>query len=153
MRVTRCPVRASVEGMKRILIVEDDAVRERRIRSWLPAGWRAVVATSAGAAIGTLRLDRGRVYSAIALDHDLQARRASDRDLHLSGEDVAEAIASFVDPSVHVLIHSMNTARRGSMAEFLRQAGFAVEVIPISDLGPERLQSWLEESARETGDE
>ena len=137
---------------RRILVVEDDPAREQRIRSWLPADFRPVVATSAGAAIGILKRDGGAVYSAILLDHDLQSRRASDRDKLLNGEDVAEAITTYVDRGVRILIHSMNPTRRGSMATRLRQAGFTVEVIPMQELSAERLVAWLDEIRQENGD-
>jgi hypothetical protein len=75
--------------MTRILIIEDDANREARLKSWLPAEVRAVVATSPGKAIGILRRDSGVVYAGIVLDFDLQLRRATASDLHLSGHHVA----------------------------------------------------------------
>ncbi len=51
----------------RILIIEDDQAREERIKSWLPDHVRPVVVASAGAAIGTLRLDSGFVYAGVML--------------------------------------------------------------------------------------
>jgi CheY-like chemotaxis protein len=129
--------------VKRILVVEDDPAREQAIRSWLPPAVRPVVAPSAGAAIGTLRRDRGMVYAAILLDHDLQSRRASEEDHHLSGEHVADAIVDHVDRAVPILIHSMNPSGRATMASRLRRAGFTVAVVPIEELSAEGLQAWL----------
>lgn len=127
----------------RILVVEDDPAREQTIRSWLPTDIRPVLATSAGAAIGTLRLDRGAVYAGIMLDHDLQSRRAGGHDEHLCGQDVVEAIVEYVDRDVPILIHSMNSIGRAAMASRLRKAGFSVEVIPMSALTPVELEEWL----------
>lgn len=129
--------------MRRVLIVEDDPERESLLRSWLPENWRAVVATSAGAAIGILRLDRGRVYSAILLDHDLQGRCSSEADRHLSGVDVVQAIEDYIDRSVPVLTHSMSATGRAAMASRLRSAGFAVAVEPMEELTAEKLVEWL----------
>jgi hypothetical protein len=129
--------------VKRILVVEDDPAREKALRSWMPAHIRPVVAPGAGAAIGTLRRDKGSVYSAILLDHDLQSRRASEQDEHLSGEHVVDAIADYVDRAVPILIHSMNPAGRAAMASRLRRAGFTVEVVPMEALTAERLREWL----------
>jgi hypothetical protein len=56
----RTPERA--KPMLRLLIVEDDLIRERTFRSWLPPDVRAVVARSACRAFGILRLDPSRVY-------------------------------------------------------------------------------------------
>ena len=55
--------------MIRILTIEDDPPREADLRSWLPAGViYAVVATSAGKAVGIVSRDRGKVYAGIVLD-------------------------------------------------------------------------------------
>ena len=56
----------------RILIVEDDSDRLREIKSWMPPDVFVSNVTDAGAAIGLIKRDRGRVYAGIMLDHDLQ---------------------------------------------------------------------------------
>lgn len=84
----------------RILIVEDDPDRARRLQSWLPEGVRTVVVASAGRALGVLHRDRGSVYAGILLDHDLQEQAATDSDRHLSGSDVVDAIIMNV-PSMY----------------------------------------------------
>jgi hypothetical protein len=81
----------------RILIIEDDPARERSLLSWLPADIKAVVARSAGAAMGILRLDSGRVYAGVILDHDLAQAPMSASDPLLSGQNVVHAIAEHVD--------------------------------------------------------
>ena len=47
----------------RILIIEDDPAREERLRSWLPADMSAMIARSAGTAMGILKRDKGKVYA------------------------------------------------------------------------------------------
>ena len=69
----------------RILIIEDDQERIKRLLSWMPADVRTVVTTSAGKAIGLLKRDRGNVYAGILLDHDLQEQVAAENDRYLSG--------------------------------------------------------------------
>ena len=68
----------------RILIVEDDPERARRLQSWLLQDARTVVVASAGRTLGVLHRDRGSVYAGILLDHDLQKQAATDSDRHLS---------------------------------------------------------------------
>ena len=138
--------------MLRILLVEDDPGRERRLRSMLPADVRTVVARSAGAAIGVLAHDPGRVYAGVILDHDLQQRAMTDADRLLSGQDVVNAIVQHVDRAVPILIHSMNTTQRGVMAAILERAGYEVTTIPASVLDSSALSRWLN-SVRENQDE
>lgn len=132
----------------RVLIVEDDPAREARLRGWLPEGFRAVVVPTAGAAIGTLRMDPGSVYSAILLDHDLQNRATIASDLERSGRDVADAIIRHVAREVPVLVHSMNASRAGPMVQLLRRAGFVATQVPMADLDERFLRAWLEAARR-----
>ena len=137
-----CPKQATIT---RILIIEDDPNREARLKSWLPADVRAVVAASAGKAIGILRRDSGLVYAGIVLDFDLQLRRGTASDLHLSGRDVALAITEYVSRDVQILVHSENTSKRSLMVYSLRLAGFDVTQVPMHLLTADRFCAWLAE--------
>lgn len=127
------------------MIIEDDANREARLKSWLPADVRVVMATSAGKAIGILRRDSGAVYAGIVLDFDLQLRRATASDLHLSGRHVVLAIIEYVSRDVQILVHSENTSQRPLMVHSLRLAGFDVTKIPMHLLSAGRFCAWLGE--------
>lgn len=145
-------------AMLRVLIVEDDAAREERLRELLPEDFRGVVARSAGAALGILRRDRGSVFKAILLDHDLQQRAVTEADRALSGSQVVELIIAQVSPDVPVLVHSMNPAKAAAMARRLEVAGFWVTRIPMAELrqmdptSKNRLTDWIAE-VRETWEE
>jgi hypothetical protein len=131
--------------MLRLLIVEDDPVREQTLRTWLPADVRPVVARSAGRAPGILRLDPGRVYAGIVLDHDLQGQVASEADPFLSDQDVVRAIIRYASPEVPVLVHSMNTQGSLRMVHVLAQAGFEVTKIPMEALTQASFLAWLQD--------
>ena len=124
--------------------MEDDLQRERLLLSWLPPEVKPLVATSAGKAIGILRVDRRTVYAGIVLDYDLQARKASEADRYLSGEDVTQAIIEHISRHVPILIHSMNVSQRGVMARKLERAGFEVTRIPMDVLTAESFREWVD---------
>ena len=127
----------------RILIVEDDLDREKLLVSWLPPGVKAIVATSAGKAMGILRVDRS-VYAGIVLDHDLQARKAAESDRYLSGQDVTQAIIRHISRHVPVLIHSMNASQRAVISSQLQRAGFEVTTMPMDALTSELFRAWVD---------
>jgi len=131
--------------MTRILIIEDDPQREARLRSWLPADIHAVVATSAGKAIGIISRDCGSVYAGIVLDFDLQLRRAAASELHLCGHDVVLAIIEHISRDTQILVHSENTSQSPLMVRSLRQAGFDVTQIPMHLLTVDSFSAWLAE--------
>jgi hypothetical protein len=139
-----------MQSIFRVLIVEDNLSRIHRFQEWIPAGMRAVIATSAGQAMGILRRDRGNVYGAVLLDHDLQERVASESDRLLSGRDVADVVIENVSKDVPILIHSMNTAGARGMADALKRAGFDVTVVPMSCLDREAVVEWLKEAREQT---
>jgi hypothetical protein len=58
----------------------------------LPSWAKLVWAQSAGAALGVVRRDTGRVYGGVLLDHDLEQRAKTVDDESLSGTDVALAL-------------------------------------------------------------
>lgn len=142
------PERDRIENF-RILLVEDDAERAERIRSWLPRGVKLTVVTSAGKALGLIQRDRGRVYAGIMLDHDLQEQTATSTDRYLSGMDVVESVIRYVSKEVPVFVHSGNVSQAPVMAVRLEKAGFWVTRIPIVRLKREDLLGWLED-VRET---
>ncbi len=129
----------------KILIVEDDRKREKLFECWMPHGFRAIFAKTAGAALGMLERDRGYVYAGICLDHDLQQRAVIVSDYDLSGSTVVRAVVRHISPDVPVLIHSRNLKRSSYMARKLVDAGFDAVRIPMDELGCERFQGWLEE--------
>jgi CheY-like chemotaxis protein len=127
----------------RVLIVEDNPDRENCLRSWLPPDVRPVVATSAGRAVGILRLDRGTVYAGVVLDHDLQERKAAETDRYLSGQDVVEAIVQHLSCDVPILVHSNNASQSNVMVLRLQRAGYDVTQIPMSVLTKESFEEWI----------
>ncbi len=129
----------------RILIIEDDTAREERIKSWLPDDVRPVVATSAGTAIGTLRLDSGLVYAGVMLDHDLQDHRATESDAMLSGRDVVDSMIEHLSRDVMILVHSVNEYGAASMIKNLRDAGFDVVRNSMDTLTENDLHAWVDE--------
>lgn len=136
----------------RLLVVEDHPEREELIRAFAAPEFRVVVATSAGAAIGILRRDSGRVYSGIVLDHDLQGRRHAEHDQFLSGADVVNAIADDISRDVPILVHSMSATGRAAMSRDLQAAGFSVTIAPLSSLTRESFKEWLEDVSARAAD-
>lgn len=129
----------------RILIIEDNAQREKLLRSWIPPDARVVIAKSAGRAIGILERDRGRVYSGIVLDHDLQEKPATEADRYLSGQDLVDRIISNVSRDVPILVHSVNASQGWVMAVRLQKQGFEVTHIPMSLLTAGVFEEWVQE--------
>jgi len=136
------------EQIFRVLIIEDDQERARRLTGWLPDYARAVVARSAGQALGILSRDGRRTYGAILLDHDLQGATITEKDRGLDGKDVMDAILKHVSKDVPILIHSMNPTQGRIMANVLDSAGFDVEKIPMESLSGPKFRQWIE-SAKE----
>ncbi len=129
----------------RILIIEDNTRREELICSWVPQDVRTVIARSAGRAIGILERDRGRVYSGIVLDHDLQEKTATEADRYLSGQDLVDHIIRNVDRHVPILVHSVNASQGWVMVVRLHKQGFDVTQIPMSLLTVKAFAKWMEE--------
>jgi len=126
----------------RLLIVEDSQYRIDAFEQWIPEDIVKVVARSAGAAVGILKRDKGRVYDGILLDHDLV--RINEQDL-TDGKDVVQAMLNFTSSDVPVLVHSANESEAPRMVERLTNAGFSVTRIRFSDLSRERFAEWMEE--------
>ena len=129
----------------RILIVEDDVVRAAMLKELMPGDARVVHVSSAGAAIGTILRDPGRVYAGVLLDHDLQQQTKAAGDRDRTGRDVARAIATHFDDEIPILIHSMNAERSPELMRILDGAGFSVTRIPMAKLSPETIAPWLAE--------
>jgi len=130
--------------MLRILLIEDDNGRVRKIRAWLPDDVRLVHAGSAGRAIGILQRDRD-AYAGIMLDHDLQGQIATDMDFFLSGSNVVKTIIANVSPDTPVLVHSMNPSDAPKMVVALSRSGFSVTRLPMIVMTQECLIEWLDE--------
>ncbi len=131
----------------RILIVEDDPDRLHTIKSWMPPNVIVSNVTDAGAAIGQIRRDRGRVYAGIMLDHDLQEQLKAETSMYLSGNDVVDAIRSSIDKDVPILVHSMNPSQAAVMVRRLESAEFEyVTRIPMAELTEQKLFEWVEDA-------
>ena len=128
----------------RLLIVEDNQERLDLFQKWIPQEFRLTCARSAGRALEILRLDSGRVYAGLLLDHDLDQDVAAASELQLSGRQVAERITRLINPDVPVLIHSVNPLGARMMHQLLEAHGFYVTRIPFFHLDQQRLQRWLE---------
>ena len=135
----------------RILIIEGNTQREELLRSWIPPDARAVIARSAGRAIGILERDRGRVYSGIVLDHDLQEKPATEADRYLSGQDLVDRIISNVSRDVPILVHSVNASQGWVMAVRLQKQGFEVTHIPMSLMTARAFEEWVQEGREACG--
>jgi len=135
------------EPVLRLLVVEDSKHREDTIRSWCcKLGVRKLnCATSAGAALGILSRDSGRIYAGIMLDHDLQQRPHGGIDHEKCGQDVVMAIIKHIDKDVPILVHSMNDAGGAAMVRQLEDAGFAVTRVPWAEMSLGVFEEWLEE--------
>jgi hypothetical protein len=129
----------------RLLIIEDDATRVEQFRSWIPADVRAVIAPSAGTALGILQRARMSDYGGLMLDHDLQGRARTEADMRLSGSDLMGAIIRSISTDVPILVHSMNPEGASLMVQRLEGAGFSVTRIPMARLTRETFAAWLDE--------
>ncbi|HAE42230.1 MAG TPA: hypothetical protein DCG34_04835 [Clostridiales bacterium] len=138
----------------KILVIEDDNSRIKNFDLWLLPGFRIVSTTSAGSALGLIQRDKGFVYAAICLDHDLQGQTKTVNDQDLSGTTVVKSIIRHMDKSIPILVHSMNPKRGPIMANMLKSAGFK-DVIRISmdDLNKTLFQEWLQEVRENWADE
>lgn len=128
----------------RILLIEDDDGRARKITGWLPSDYRVVRPRSAGQAIGVLQRDKD-TYAGIMLDHDLQGNVATEMDEYLSGTNVVQKIIETVSTDVPILVHSRNRIDGPKMVRELEKKGFSVTPIPQDVLTQENLGEWLEE--------
>lgn len=89
----------------RLLLIEDSPHRTVLIRGWLPENCLLVVAASAGKAIGILWRDRGYVYGAVMLEHDLSEQALTGTDLSLSGSDLVESLVTHLSRDVPIRVH------------------------------------------------
>jgi len=126
--------------MKFVLLVEDDIERVRQIQACMPQGVRCVWAQTAGAASGTLRLDK---FAAVLLDYDLYG--GSLGGPRFAGETVAGAICETQDRDCRIFVHSQNTFGGRRLVELLTQAGFSVDHHPWCEETKPVLATWLRE--------
>lgn len=135
----------------RLLLVEDTEPRlsgfEKMIKLAHVTDFdvKVVWAKSAGAAIGLLARDKGRVYGGIMLDHDLTEQERSNDDHMYNGSDVTNAIIEYVDNDVPVFVHSANITGGPKMAAKLRLVGFPVVQMPYSLINLSHFKAWVRE--------
>lgn len=134
-----------VKPVFRILMVEDDPMRARKLASWFHERVRLVVVTSPGKAIGLLKRDQGDVYAGIMLDHDLHEQAVTGTDYNLTGKHVVKTVIQFISKKVPILVHSGNMAEAPLMKKQLAQAGFVVSQVPMFQLTKDELQVWVKE--------
>jgi len=130
---------------RRILMVEDDEARVALVRSWLPTWARLVWAQSAGAAIGLIQRDAGRLYAGVLLDHDLGLRTKTEADSTLSGTDVTKALLEKFSSDIPILVHSMNSVRVPRLVRMLEDRGFWVTAVPFEALTQQVFRAWIDE--------
>ena len=135
-----------VKPVFRILMVEDDPMRARKLASWIDDLAKLVIVSSPGKAIGLIKRDQGSVYAGIMLDHDLHEQAMTGMDYNLSGKHVVDAVIQHISKNVPILVHSGNIAEAPVMKKKLSQAGFFVTRIPMFQLTKEWLQEWVEEA-------
>lgn len=129
-----------------ILIIEDNPERQERLLSWLPPGTRPILAQTGGKAAGLLKRGETAEYAGIVLDHDLDEQMITNEDLLMNGSKIVNLIITNVERWVPILIQSMNPRRGPGMAAKLRQAGFTVDFVPMTQLTAERLHKWTGEA-------
>ncbi len=129
----------------RVLIIEDNVGRIHYLKPWLPDDVRLVWVSSAGAAIGMIKRDKGGVYAGIMLDHDLTERTLTDADRQLCGRNVVDEIIRNIPSRVPVLVHSENHDFSPAMVKKLQAHRFPVTRIPISSLSREAFTEWLDD--------
>lgn len=126
----------------KVLFVDDNVLRLQKLQAWAP-DVKFVWARSAGVALGILERDRGDVYHAILLDHDLDTSAVVESDLGKDGRDVVSAVVRNVSRTTPILVHSTNREHAPEMADRLQQAGFYVELVSINDLTREVFMDFL----------
>jgi len=125
-----------------VLLVEDDEERANRIKYLLRHEQVRIVHARLGEqAVGCIR----EKFDLILLDHDLPG----ERPLGSSGIDgrgvVAKIVASAVNRSTPIIIHSMNPAGRNEMARALVSNGYLVEIRPFAEWDDGYTKALLEE--------
>jgi CheY-like chemotaxis protein len=127
----------------KVLLIEDNELRLQKLQVWAP-DVHFVWAKSAGMALGILERDRGEVYHAIMLDHDLDTSAVVESDHSKDGRDVMASILRNVSRQTPILVHSTNKEYGTMMAEQLEQAGFYVERISMNDLTRASLKEFFD---------
>ena len=131
----------------RIVLVEDNAERIEKFKSWLQdSPFVLVSATSGGQAMGLINRGAEGV-AGICLDHDLNTAPKTEADAITSGTHVVTAIMNKVERSVPVLVHSMSAVQGARMFSRLQGAGFSTTKIRMDALDEVRFKAWLEEVA------
>lgn len=130
----------------RILLIEDDARRERWFRAQLPVDIPLSWAPSAGTALGAIRRDRGHIWGGVLLDHDLDLRNRTADDRDLCGTDVALALMECFSLDIPILVHSTNQVQAPRVVRQLEQKGFWVTHCPFYNMNEQVFAEWLSEA-------
>ena len=129
----------------RILLIEDNPIRIKKFRFWVPSDVILVEARSAGQAMGFLKRIQPGELAGLLLDHDLHQQALTSNDLQLSGSDLVNLILRFVDSNVAILVHSMNPIGAENMASKLEKGGFWVTRTPMAQMDRAVFENWINE--------
>lgn len=115
-----------------VLVVEDNNERVAEVRRWLAhPGIRLLHVRTGDAALRCVETDR---YDLILLDHDLDLQHPEGRLGQVNGTNVVERlVASRVNRTTPVIVHSMNPGARNRMFLRLEANRFAVEMKPFAE--------------------
>ncbi len=128
----------------RILMVENDASRDKAFNSWLAddTDTRLSRTPTGNIAISMLQRDPPDAWAGIMLDYDLD--EFSKAVPYKCGWDVALAMARHTDKATPILVHSMNPGGSAQVSEYLRSSGFtAVTKTPFADMTETKFLDWL----------
>ena len=124
----------------RVLVVEDDPIRLETFERWIGQVVRLVPVTSPAAALGLLERTKPEEFAGVMLDYDLEIKRKFAHPPGMAnGLAVAKLLAKKVELDTEILVHSMNVLHRDKIVEYLRTAGFSVQLLPYEAC----TQDWL----------
>ncbi len=135
----------------RILLVEDDIMRQQEIEAWMPTDVRLVWCQNGEAALGVLNRATRDEFAGVMLDNDLDKRPYVSTTKKKTGADIAGKMAERMSRHTPVLVHSMSVTREDIMKR-LRAEGFPVTQLPYCDLTKQNLNAWVDEVRADNGD-
>ncbi len=115
--------------MKRILFLDDDLDRHRKVKSHMP--YDAVYT-----AVGAIEKLSTKQYDIVFLDHDLGGRQMVDSNEEETGYTVAKWIAANKPVIEFIVVHSLNHGGSANMISVLRRAEYECQYIPFTSLLP-----------------